>query len=134
MGAIPTHQALKQLRDQCMRRKMRWVLDADIQGCFDNFDHGILRELLTRRIKDKNIMRLINQWLRTGVVDGKSMQRNTKGTPQGNIISPLMCNVYMHYVIDRFRARRRCLPGDANHTKKNGEIRPDDSSGKEPSV
>ncbi len=103
-------------------------------GCFDNFDHGILRELLTRRIKDKNIMRLINQWLRTGVVDGKSMQRNTKGTPQGNIISPLMCNVYMHYVIDRFRARRRCLPGDANHTKKNGEIRPDDSSGKEPSV
>lgn len=96
------HQALKLLRDQCMRRKMRWVLDADIQGCFDNFDHGILRELLTRRIKDKNIMRLINQWLRTGVVDGKSMQRNTKGTPQGNIISPLMCNVYMHYVLDQW--------------------------------
>ncbi|NOQ86718.1 MAG: group II intron reverse transcriptase/maturase [Deltaproteobacteria bacterium] len=96
------HQALKQLRDQCMRRKMRWVLDADIQGCFDNFDHGILRELLTRRIKDKNIMRLINQWLRTGVVDGTSMQRNTKGTPQGNIISPLMCNVYMHYVLDQW--------------------------------
>lgn len=109
------HQALKQLRDQCMRRKMRWVLDADIQGCFDNFDHGILRELLTRRIKDKNIMRLINQWLRAGIVDGKSMQRNTKGTPQGNIISPLMCNVYMHYVLDQWmdKAIRPLLKGES---------------------
>lgn len=109
------HQALKQLRDQCMRWKMRWVLDADIQGCFDNFDHGILRELLTRRIKDKNIMRLINQWLRAGIVDGKSMQRNTKGTQQGNIISPLMCNVYMHYVLDRWMDKtiRPLLKGES---------------------
>ena len=94
---------------------MRWVLDADIQGCFDNFDHGILRELLTRGIKDKNIMRLINQWLRAGIVDGKSMQHDTKSTPRGNIISPLMCNVYMHYVLDRWMDKtiRPLLKGES---------------------
>jgi len=96
------HQALTYLRDQCMRRKIKWVLDADIQGCFDNFDHEVLRSLLARRIKDKGILRLINQWLRVGIIDGKSLHRNTQGTPQGNIISPLLCNVYLHYVLDEW--------------------------------
>jgi len=104
-GFRPTrkaHQALTQLRDQCMRRKMNWVLDADIQGCFDNFDHGIMRDLLSKRIKDKHIMRLINGWLKAGIIDGDSLHVNTKGTPQGNIISPLLCNVYLHYVLDEW--------------------------------
>ena len=96
------HHALSYLRDQCMRYKMKWVLDADIQGCFDNFDHGILRELLSQRIKDKNIMLLINQWLGVGIVDGESMHRNRQGTPQGNVVSPLLCNIYLHYVLDEW--------------------------------
>ena len=94
------HQALTYLRGQCMSHKMKWVLDADIQGCFDNFDHDIMVELLSTRIKDKSILKLIVQWLKVGVVDGNSMQISRKGTPQGNIISPLLCNVYLHYVLD----------------------------------
>jgi group II intron reverse transcriptase/maturase len=96
------HQALSKLRNQVMGGKIKWILDADIQGCFDNFDHKILRELLTRRVKDRSILRLIDLWLKTGVIDGKSLHHNTKGTPQGNIISPLLSNVYLHYVLDEW--------------------------------
>jgi len=96
------HQALSHVKTKCMRRKIKWVLDADIQGCFDNFDHRILRELLSKRIKDPSIMRLINLWLKAGIVDGKSFHRNSKGSPQGNIISPLLCNIYLHYVLDEW--------------------------------
>jgi group II intron reverse transcriptase/maturase len=85
-----------------MKPKMKWLLDADIQGCFDNFDHHMLIELLSHRIKDKSILNLIKQWLKVGVVDGKSMQVSQSGTPQGNIISPLLCNVYLHHVLDEW--------------------------------
>jgi len=94
------HQALSYLRGQCMRRKISWILDADIQGCFDNFDHTVMMELLSRRIKDTAILRLIKQWLKAGVVDGSSLQFSIQGTPQGNIISPLLCNIYLHHVLD----------------------------------
>ncbi|MDA3817370.1 MAG: reverse transcriptase domain-containing protein [Prolixibacteraceae bacterium] len=77
------HHALSYLRKQCMNRKTRWIIDADIQGCFDNFDHEIMIDLLSKRIKDKSIMKLIMQWLKVGVVDGNSMQINRMGTPQG---------------------------------------------------
>ncbi|TAI94650.1 group II intron reverse transcriptase/maturase, partial [Marinilabiliaceae bacterium JC017] len=63
------------------------MLDADIQGCFDNFDHSVMMELLSKRVKDKAILRLIKQWLKAGVVDGNSLQFSVQGTPQGNIIS-----------------------------------------------
>jgi RNA-directed DNA polymerase len=108
------HQALIHLRNQCMRWKIKWVLDADIQGCFDNFDHEVLMSLLQRRVKDKGILRLINQWLRVGIIDGKSMHYNTQGTPQGNIISPLLCNIYLHYVLDEWLENtvRPLLKGD----------------------
>ena len=96
------HQALGSLRDHCMRRKTRWILDCDIQGCFDNFDHNILLSLLNNRIKDKCIMQLVKQWLKVGIVDGKSLQISGQGTPQGNIVSPLLCNVYMHYTLDKW--------------------------------
>ena len=96
------HQALTQLRNQCMSGRIKWILDADIQGCFDNFDHGILRELLSKRIKDRSLLRLIDLWLKSGIIDGKSLHRNTVGTPQGNIVSPLLSNVYLHYVLDEW--------------------------------
>jgi group II intron reverse transcriptase/maturase len=83
-----------------MKRRIRWVLDCDIQGCFDNFDHNILVSLLSKRIKDKRLMQLIKQWFKVGIVDGQSLQVSQKGAPQGNIISPLLCNVYMHYALD----------------------------------
>lgn len=96
------HQALVEIRERCMKRKIKYVIDADIQGCFDNFDHNILRSLISLRIKDKSLHRLINQWLRAGIIDGESMHRNKQGTPQGNIISPLLCNIYLHYVLDEW--------------------------------
>lgn len=96
------HQALVHLRKQCMSGGIKWVLDADIQGCFDNFDHEILRELLSKRVKDKSLLRLIDLWLKAGIIDGKSLHRNTVGTPQGNIVSPLLCNIYLHYVLDEW--------------------------------
>jgi RNA-directed DNA polymerase len=68
------HQALMQLRKQCMSGRVKWILDADIQGCFDNFDHRILRELLSKRVKDRSLLRLIDLWLKVGIIDGKSNQ------------------------------------------------------------
>jgi group II intron reverse transcriptase/maturase len=94
------HQALAALHGQCMKRGMGWILDCDIQGCFDNFNHDVLLDLLTKRIKDKRILQLITGWLKSGVVDGNSLHVSRTGTPQGNIISPLLCNVYLHYVLD----------------------------------
>jgi RNA-directed DNA polymerase len=113
------HHALSYLRGQCMNRKTRWIIDADIQGCFDNFDHKIMLELLSKRIKDKSIMKLIMQWLRVGVVDGNSMQINRMGTPQGNIISPLLCNMYLHYVLDEWMDKtiRPLLKGEVFFTR-----------------
>ena len=96
------HQALTQLRNQCMNGRIKWILDADIQGCFDNFDHKILRGILSKRIKDRSLLRLIDLWLKSGIIDGKSLHRNTVGTPQGNIVSPLLSNVYLHYVLDEW--------------------------------
>ena len=96
------HQALSNLRQQCMNRRIKWVLDCDIQGCFDNFDHDALLSILGQRIKDKRIIQLIKQWLKVGVVDGESLQISKKGTPQGNIISPLLCNIYLHSALDKW--------------------------------
>jgi group II intron reverse transcriptase/maturase len=96
------HQALVHLRQQCMRRRIKWLYDAGIQSCFDNFDHTILLSLLRKRISDNSILQLIQQWLKVGVVDDDSLQVSKSGTPQGNIISPLLCNVYLHYVLDQW--------------------------------
>ena len=96
------HQALSNLRQQCMSRRINWILDCDIQGCFDNFDHEALLSILGQRIKDTRIIQLIKQWLKVGIVDGNSLQISEKGTPQGNIISPLLCNVYLHYALDKW--------------------------------
>jgi len=76
------HQALSNLRQQCMSRRINWILDCDIQGCFDNFDHEALLSILGQRIKDTRIIQLIKQWLKVGIVDGNSLQISEKGTPQ----------------------------------------------------
>lgn len=81
-----------------MDRKIKYILDADILGCFDNFDHKILRQLLENRIKDKSLLRLINKWLKAGIVDGDSLEFSKKGSPQGNIISPLLGKERQGYI------------------------------------
>ena len=96
------HQALNYFRNQSMRRKINWFINADIKGCFDNFDHKHMFEILNKRVNDGTLNWLINQWLRTDIIDGKQKFVNKKGTPQGGIISPLLANIYMHEVIDNW--------------------------------
>jgi group II intron reverse transcriptase/maturase len=81
-------------------RRVNWVLDADIRGFFDAIDHGWLLKFLEHRIADRRILRLLRKWLRAGVSEDGEWSRTTVGTPQGAVISPLLANVFLHYVLD----------------------------------
>jgi RNA-directed DNA polymerase len=96
------HQALHELREWCMENRVGWIVDADISGFFDNLSHHRLGELLQRRIKDGTLLRLIGKWLKAGVADGGTLTYPEKGTPQGGVISPLLANVFLHYVLDEW--------------------------------
>jgi group II intron reverse transcriptase/maturase len=94
------HDALDALWVGLMQRKVNWVLDADIQGFFDAIDHEWMQKFIEHRIADRRILRLIRKWLRAGVSDDGQWSRTTVGTPQGAVISPLLANIYLHYVLD----------------------------------
>jgi group II intron reverse transcriptase/maturase len=79
-----------------------WVLEVDIQKFFDTLDHARLREFLHRRIRDGVLLRLIGKWLNAGVLEGGVLTNSDQGTPQGGVISPLLANVYLHYVLDEW--------------------------------
>jgi group II intron reverse transcriptase/maturase len=81
-------------------KKVSWVLDADIQGFFDNINHGWLMKFLEHRISDPRLLRLIKLTLTAGVVDQGCKSRTVVGTPQGAVISPLLGNIYLHYALD----------------------------------
>jgi RNA-directed DNA polymerase len=94
------HDALRMLRSQVVAGKVRHVYEADIRGYFTNINHKWLREMIAHRIADRTILRLINRWLKAGVmIDGVVVQPNS-GTPQGWPISCIAANVYLHYVLD----------------------------------
>jgi len=97
-----THQALSYIRSRCMQYPFRWLIDADIRSCFDSFDHQYIMKILKKRVNDGSISKLINQWIKAGVIDGKQMFKPESGVPQGNIISPLLSNVYLHEVLDQW--------------------------------
>lgn len=94
------HQALSYIRSRIMQFPFRWIIDADIKSCFDSFDHRFILEILKRRVNDGSINKLIYQWMKAGVIDGKQMFRPESGVPQGNIVSPLLSNIYLHEVLD----------------------------------
>ena len=94
------HQALDALWVGLTERKVNWVLDADIRGFFDAIDHGWLMKFLEHRIADRRILRLVRKWLRAGVSEEGEWSPTTVGTPQGAVISPLLANVFLHYVLD----------------------------------
>ena len=108
------HDALDALWVGIMRGKVDWVLDADIQGFFDTIDHEWLLKFLEHRIADRRILRLIRKWLGAGVSEDGTWSRTEVGTPQGAVISPLLANVYLHYVLDLWanQWRRRYAKGD----------------------
>jgi len=94
------HQALDALSVALTSKRVNWVLDADIEGFFDNIDHQWLMKFLEHRVGDQRILRLIRKWLRAGVSEEGEWSETTVGTPQGGVISPLLANVCLHYVLD----------------------------------
>jgi group II intron reverse transcriptase/maturase len=94
------HQALQDLWQQTMDTRGGWILEVDIRKFFDTLDHAHLRELLRRRIRDGVLLRLIGKWLNAGVLEDGNVTFPDKGSPQGGVISPLLANVYLHYVLD----------------------------------
>ena len=94
------HDALEALRTGIALRGCRWVIDADVAGYFDSIPHCHLRSFLDLRMKDGVIRRLIDKWLKAGVLEDGTVRRADTGTPQGGVVSPLMANIYLHYVLD----------------------------------
>lgn len=94
------HQALRELREQCIGLNINWILDADVSGFFDNLSHSYVREFVKRRVNDGGIMRLIGKWLKAGIVEGEILTYPEKGTPQGGVVSPMLANIFLHHVLD----------------------------------
>jgi RNA-directed DNA polymerase len=94
------HDALDALAVGIGSKPVRWVLDADIRDFFNQLDHVWLRKFLEHRIADKRVLRLIGKWLAAGVIEDGKWTAYEEGTPQGASISPLLANVYLHYVLD----------------------------------
>jgi RNA-directed DNA polymerase len=94
------HKALDALWVGMERRRVNWVLDADIRGFFDSLSHEWMLKFVEHRVADPRILRLIRKWLQAGVSQGGQWSRTTVGTPQGAVVSPLLANVFLHYVLD----------------------------------
>jgi group II intron reverse transcriptase/maturase len=108
------HDALDALQVGILRKRVNWVLDADIQGFFDAMGHAWILRFLKHRIADKRILRLIAKWLKVGIVEDGRVTRCSRGAPQGAVISPILANVYLHYAYDLWihRWRRTTATGD----------------------
>ena len=108
------HQALDALWMGLHWKRVNWVLDADIKAFFDTVDHDWMMRFLEHRIADRRVLRLIRKWLTAGVVDNGKKLDVKVGTPQGAVISPLLANIYLHYVFDLWmqRWRRRDANGE----------------------
>ena len=94
------HDALDALAFGIKRTTVRWILDADIRAYFDTVDHEWLMRFVEHRIGDRRVLRLIRKWLKAGVIEDGKLQATESGTPQGAVISPLLANIYLHYVFD----------------------------------
>jgi group II intron reverse transcriptase/maturase len=94
------HMALDALHTAIMSQRVNWVLDADIRSFFDTVDHEWLMRMVAERVADSRILRLIRRWLRVGVLESGEWRDTDRGTPQGAGISPLLANIFLHYVLD----------------------------------
>lgn len=100
------HQALDAVWKGLMDMGGGWVVDVDIQSFFDTVDHAHLRGFLEQRVRDGVLRRTIDKWLKAGVMEAGVLSRPEEGTPQGGVISPLLANVYLHHVLDRWFAEQ----------------------------
>lgn len=96
------HQALKEVHNQIHQNPINHVVEADIKGFFDNVAHDLLMEFLKIRIKDRTMLELIEKFLKAGYVDSDLLVTSDNGTPQGSILSPILANVFLHYVLDEW--------------------------------
>ncbi len=99
------HDALAALRAGITEEGHRWVIDADVTQYFDSIDHGHLRTFLDLRIKDGVVRRMIDKWLKAGVLEEGTLQRSDAGAPQGGVLSPLLANIFLHHVLDEWFER-----------------------------
>ena len=108
------HQALEALNAALIKRKINWVLDADVRRFFDSVDHEWLLRMVAHRIADPRVLRLIRLWLRAGVLEGGKWFKTLEGTPQGAGISPILANIFLYYSLDLWvhQWRQRHAKGD----------------------
>jgi group II intron reverse transcriptase/maturase len=108
------HLALDALSVGITRKKVNWMLDADICGFFDNLSHEWAIKFIEHRVADRRVIRLIQKWLKAGVSEDGQWSETSKGTPQGAVASPLIANVYLHYCFDLWADvwRRKAARGD----------------------
>lgn len=109
------HQAIREINQRIMINRVNYIVDADIKGFFDNVDHKWLMKFLENDIEDKTFLRYINRFLISGYMEDMKYHETDKGTPQGGLISPILANVYLHYVLDLWfeKAIKPNLKGEA---------------------
>jgi RNA-directed DNA polymerase len=109
------HDVIREINQTIMIRKVNYILDADIKGFFDNVDHEWLVKFLENDIQDKNFIRYVVRFLKAGVMENGNVSDSDRGTPQGGLISPVLANIYLHYVLDLWfeKVVKRHLRGEA---------------------
>ena len=113
------HDVVRYINQTIMIHKVNYVLEADIKGFFDNVDHEWLMKFLAHDIQDKNFLRYIKRFLIAGIMEGTELRDSDRGTPQGGLISPVLANVYLHYVLDLWfeKAIKPKLRGEAYYVR-----------------
>ena len=113
------HDAVRYINETVMHKKVNYVLEADIKGFFDNVNHDWLMKFLENDIQDKNFLRYIKRFLIAGIIEGTELKDSEKGTPQGGLISPVLANVYLHYVLDLWfeKVIKEKLRGEAYYVR-----------------
>lgn len=122
MGFRPNrsaHDTVAYINQVIMCRKVNYVLEADIRGFFDNVNHDWMMKFLANDIDDKNFLRYVKRFLIAGIMEGAELKDSDRGTPQGGLISPVLANVYLHYVLDLWfeKAIRPKLRGEAYYVR-----------------
>jgi group II intron reverse transcriptase/maturase len=110
------HHALRAVDAMVFREGVEWILEADIQAYFDSVDRAKLLEIIRERVADESFMRLVGKCLHVGVLDGQEFSKPDQGTVQGSIISPILGNIYLHHVLDRW-FEREVRPNLASHAR-----------------